>query len=187
MVFAENINGVVTHLGSKIPVEIQKADMDTLLREIRDLFLKEKNQEQTKSTMLELLGKKFICDWVVYWQVNEKARALRFEGVWMTPSFKADELESDVRKRIITQGDGMPGRVWRLGQPMKSLDIIRDMMLPRSLDASSSGIKEGIWFPVFKNETVSGIIEMLRSKSAPNGPHLLVFLEDLGRELGEYF
>ncbi|MGE0632679.1 MAG: GAF domain-containing protein, partial [Pseudobdellovibrionaceae bacterium] len=81
-------------------------------------------------------------------------------------------------------GEGMPGIVWRMKRAEWSRDIIKDMMLPRSLRAHNLGLDAGMWIPVIDKNNIFGVIEILghRNELLTNG--LAQFLQSIGEEVG---
>ena len=126
--------------------------------------------------------------WTAYWQVDEAADILRFIQDWHSPEFDSEKLEDHIVKRTFSAGEGMPGIVWRTKKAKWSRDIIKDMMLPRSLKALNAGLETGIWIPVINNTEVIGVIEILgrQNELLTNGlaDTLQAFGEEVGKAIG---
>lgn len=131
---------------------------------------------------LSSIAKALRCDWAMYWYAD--GNALRPTCRWKSPGFEATALERDADGRTLTMSEGNAGHVWRSRAPMWSDNLVRDMCLPRSLDAAAAGLRAGIWFPVKSATAVFGVVELLGRNVASVDDELLLALEALGTRLG---
>jgi hypothetical protein len=83
--------------------------------------------------------------------------------------------------------EGNAGHVWRTRTPIWTTNLVRDMCLPRSLEAREAGLVGGIWFAVKTDEAVYGVIELLGRQVAHPSEALMVEIEHLGIQLGRLF
>jgi hypothetical protein len=102
----------------------------------------------------------------------------------MEPNFEAPALDRDTKNRTLSISEGTAGHVWRSRQPVWTLNLIKDMCLPRSLDADSSGLTGGIWFALKTEDTVYAVIELLGSLVAPPTQERILEIESFGFYLG---
>ena len=134
--------------------------------------------------VLEVLAHAANCEWAMYWKVDGAQHVLRPAATWRAPTVASPQLERDTAGRMLTLSEGTAGHVWRTRKPIWTTDLVRDMCLPRSLDAKYAGLAGGIWFAVKTDEVVYGVIELLGRDVAPSGEALLVEIEHLGILLG---
>jgi two-component system, NtrC family, sensor kinase len=148
------------------------------------LMNKEPNLEIVAVQILEDLGRAMNCEWGTYWQVSEKSPRLTPLVTWVEQGFTAPDLDRDTKSRTLSLSEGTAGHVWRSRKPVWTLDLMKDMCLPRSLDADSSGLTGGIWFALKTENTVFGVIELLGRHPTPSTHGLLDGIERLGIHLG---
>lgn len=135
--------------------------------------------------LLKLLAKNFEAAWAVYWRVTEDPQLLRPTFIWNSPQMMSSTLEDDLRKRALSQAEGMPGKAWRTKMAHLSRDISKDMMLPRSIKAVAHGIEFGVWIPIIQRDQVHGVFEILSSKVIDEECGSVELLQGIGEEIGK--
>lgn len=135
--------------------------------------------------ILEVLAESLRCDWATYWQVDPAAQVLRAKVIWRRPGIDSTHLARDTEGRGLTMSEGVAGHVWRSGKPIWTNNIVRDMCVPRSLDASEAGLHGGVWFAVKNKRAVYGIIELLGRDLNPGTREHLLVIEQFGFRLGK--
>lgn len=135
--------------------------------------------------LLQLLGTTLNCEWGTLWIVDGAKHQLCPFATWSVESGEAPLLERHTRSRNLSLSEGNAGHVWRSRKPIWTVDLIRDMCIPRSLDAVAAGLRGGIWFAVQTEGDVYGVIELLGRDVPPPTIELLAGVEILGVRLGE--
>lgn len=141
-------------------------------------------QGDITSSVLEALATAAGCEWATSWKVDSSRQVLRPSVTWSAPSVQPSDLERDTASRMLTLSEGTAGHVWRSREPIWTTDLVRDMCLPRSLDARKAGLAGGIWFAVKTDNAVYGVIELLGRQLETPTESLLVEIEELGIRLG---
>ncbi len=134
---------------------------------------------------LGALAESLRCDWATYWQVDPAAQVLRAKVTWRRPGVDSAHLARDTQGRSLTMSEGVAGHVWRSRKPIWTNNIVQDMCLPRSLDASEAGLHGGVWFAVQNKRTVYGVIELLGRDLNPGTREHLLVIEQFGFTLGK--
>ena len=75
--------------------------------------------------------------------------------------------------------------MWRSKKQIWTVDLIREMCIPRSLDATDAGLRGGIWFAMKTEHATYGVVELLGRDLPSPTAELLAGLEILGVRLGE--
>ena len=104
--------------------------------------------------------------------------------IWKTQAQATEDLLSHTLNRTLTLDEGTAGCVWRTRKPVWTTNVVQDMCLPRSLDASFRGLREGIWFAVKTETVVYGVVELLGEHVPRFSGGALVAIEQLGMSLG---
>jgi hypothetical protein len=138
------------------------------------------------SELLKLLAGASGSEWGTYWQVDSAALLLRPISTWSPESLPRPLLERDTRSRTLSLSEGNAGHVWRSQKPIWTTDLIKDMCLPRSLDAAASGLHGGIWFALKSDQVVYGVVELLGTRLPQPDMDALLALERLGIRLGNW-
>jgi hypothetical protein len=135
--------------------------------------------------LLKRLGVDLGCDWGTVWKVDTVHHQLCPFATWSSPSYEAPALMRDTRRRNLSLSEGNAGHVWRSQKPIWTVDLVRDMCIPRSLDAIDAGLRGGIWFAIKTERVTYGVIELLGHDLPPPTAELLAGVEILGIRLGE--
>lgn len=157
-----------------------------LVSGIKEILNVTKSFEKALPTLSKLISDEFDGQWVGYWAIDEKKSVLKLSHFWHSDKVHADLFEDDVSKRTVFPGEGMPGKVWRLRTTACSCDLVKDMMLPKSLKAEAVGFKSGLWFPVYSGDHVYGVFEVLKLAKAAIDNETTTLLNIFGEELGNY-
>ena len=134
--------------------------------------------------ILEVLAAPFDCEWATYWHVDSRAGAMRAVIGWTKRDVRPRELEKDTNGRQLTLSEGVAGQVWRGRHPVWTTDLVSDMCLPRSLDATAAGFNGGLWFAVQSENTVFGVVELLGTAVGWGTRASLIAVEQGGLDLG---
>lgn len=147
-------------------------------------IISEANLKKAAEQVLEELCRSFNCQWGTYWQVSPELQQLRPFATWSEENLDFVALDRDTKNRTLSLSEGTAGHVWRSKKPVWTLDLTRDMCLPRSLDANQSGLTGGIWFALKTEDTMYGVIELLGQHLVPPTEELILGIESFGIHLG---
>jgi hypothetical protein len=161
-----------------------KADLQRLTEALREILERVHDIDTAGCPVLAALARAFAVQWATYWKVDVDARKLHALATWTENPRRLERLLRDTKTRTLALSEGAPGHVWRSGRPLCTSDLIRDMCLPRSLNAQEAGCTTGIWFPVQANETTLGVIELLGKDSWPDTQQFLDQLVTIGNFIG---
>lgn len=135
-------------------------------------------------TLLETIGRSLPCEWGTFWSVDSAHHELVPTITWTASDVIAPKLEIHTKDRRLSLSEGNAGHVWRTRKPIWTTDILKDMCLPRSIDAQEAGLKGGVWFALKTDTVVYGVIEMLGKHLALPTEELLLHIESLGIQIG---
>jgi hypothetical protein len=140
--------------------------------------------EEVAQAVLERLAAAVRCEWGVYWALDPPTQRLQAVASWSALGPKGERLEQDARMRTLATNQGNAGRVWRSRKPIWTTNLVLDMCLPRSLEASESGLRGGVWFAVQTDTAVYGVIELLARALPYKNSQALAAVERVGFRLG---
>lgn len=142
------------------------------------------SEEDLSGPRLVALARAAGCNWGTYWKVDAVRRVLTPSGHWNDGQLHADRLKVNTLSRSLTPSEGTAGHVWRSGKPVWTANLIADMCLPRSLEASEAGLHGGLWFAVKTADSVYGVVELLGTGVPHPTQSDLDALELIGARLG---
>jgi hypothetical protein len=160
-----------------------KNELNPLYDRITSLLENVGTLETTAPALLEYLGKAFQCAWIALWQVIP-GDSLRVLSMWQPETLRAAAFNDFTVRWQPDPGEGMVGKAWRSSRPQVSVNVVQDMVLPRSLHASGAGITSGLWFPI-RRRAGGFVLESLWC-SKPELP-VTVLIEQFADRITEFF
>src|SRR5438093_11278621 len=93
----------------------------------------------------------------VLWTV--RGGRLRCAELWRRPDEKLAAFEAACRDRVFAPGEGLPGRIWRSGEPVSVRDVVRDLNFPRAPAAQEAELHGAFGFPIVVRGETFGVME----------------------------
>ncbi len=100
----------------------------------------------------------------------------------MTPS----ELAAATRTMRLREGECLPGRVWRAGEPINLPNVDRQASFSRCDAAARAGLHSAVAVPAIHNDEVFAVIELLSREPGRLSRRLMLSLRAIGSELGQF-
>ncbi|MBA3302720.1 MAG: GAF domain-containing protein [Acidimicrobiia bacterium] len=132
--------------------------------------------------MLGLLAERLGCQFGALWMVQGEEGVLACAATWRTGSV-AQAFEAMSRRWRFSIGVGLPGRVWSSGEPAWLFDFVEESSFPRAAVARREGLHGAVAFPVHRDDTVLGVVELLSEQRRDPDPALLAAVAAVGRHL----
>jgi len=148
------------------------------------LLARDENAIANCEELLAHLGSALQWDWVALWKLN--VNVLQVSAAWVSPAVHASELEAFTRRWFPESGEGMVGQAWRQKRSLLSVNLVRDMVLPRSLLTTTPGFVTGMWIPIIKFGAVYGVLEFLGTNTASTAHEQISHIETLAAEIAPY-
>jgi PAS domain S-box-containing protein len=133
--------------------------------------------------LLEAMGAALHWDLAAAWEVS--GETMRCVAVWCAPGVKGAQFATATRARRLARGEGLPGRVWATGRPVRIADLHADPNFPRAAAARRAGLRCGLCFPVRGARGVIGAIELFACVEHAASRVLLQTMASLGRQIGQ--
>jgi PAS domain S-box-containing protein len=122
-----------------------------------------------------------------YWARDESHDVLRCAETWRSPDLGEHTLTPGLTDDwSFSYGEGMLGRIWQTGDPIWVEDIPHTDTFIRSAEASESGFRSWIAFPVVGRRGVLGAIEFFCQEKRRPEPELLSLVTSFGRQVGQF-
>ncbi len=124
------------------------------------------------------------------WWVDKDAGVIRCGALWHEAGAPTSEIERASRTTTFRPGDGIPGYVWTMGEPIWIPDFNLEGQFPRSLLAAASGLRCACAFPIFVGpvgrEVVVGVIELFAIEPRAKNDLNLEMMRHIGSQLGQF-
>lgn len=120
------------------------------------------------------------------WKVDEGASALRFVDICHAGAMKTPEFDKATRDGHFEKGAGLPGRIWKSGEPAWIDNVVADSNFPRAAIAAREGLRGAFGFPITLGEQVLGIIEFFSPEIREPDDELLKLAAGIGGQIGQF-
>jgi PAS domain S-box-containing protein len=132
-----------------------------------------------------------ICDslgWAVgaMWWVDPHADVLRCGQLWHSSKPHLAEFDADCRRTTFNRGVGLPGRVWKSGEPAWISDVTKDANFPRAPVAADAGLHSALGFPIVVGGELLGVMEAFSGDIQQPDTNLLEMLTAIGSQIGQF-
>jgi PAS domain S-box-containing protein len=136
--------------------------------------------------ILEAIGEGLGWEIGALWEIDPRAGRLRCVDTWQAPLARVDEFDALTRQIAFPAGVGLPGRVWRSGEPAWIADVVRDENFPRASVAAQDGLRGALGFPIVLEGAVLGVIEFFSSEIREPDHDLVAMMSSIGSQIGQF-
>lgn len=136
--------------------------------------------------ILQAIGQNLHWTFGAIWEIDLQANVLRCTDMWHEPSFSLDSFIAQTHGLTFGPGVGLPGRVWKQGEPTWIVDVAQDTNFPRASAANSEGLHGGFAFPVQFGSQVVSVIEFFSRETLEPDQELLDMFMAFGKQLGQF-
>jgi len=136
--------------------------------------------------ILKALGETLGFDHGAVWTVDRSGTSIRCLDTWHPPSVAVPEFDAVSRATTFERAVGLPGRVWRSGEPAWIEDVVRDSNFPRAAVAAREGLHGAFGFPIKLGGTVLGVLEFFSREIREPDQDLLDLLATIGSQIGQF-
>jgi PAS domain S-box-containing protein len=135
---------------------------------------------------LRAIGEGLGWRWGAVWEAApDRPEALRCVETWSGGGAGAEEFAAASRRIAFAPGEGLPGRVWRSGEPAWIPDVLLDENFPRAVPARRAGLHAAFCFPIRSARGVLGVIELFTGEPRDLDADLLETMSTLGDQIGQ--
>jgi PAS domain S-box-containing protein len=138
------------------------------------------------ASALRVIGESLGWGFGAVWEPDpERPQLLLCAHTWHDGSQGARDFERVSRETELEAEVGLPGRVWRRGEPTWLADVWADDNFPRAEAARRAGMHAAFCFPIRSARGVLGVIEFLAPDPRELEEELLVTMSALGDQIGQ--
>ena len=135
--------------------------------------------------LLQVIGESLHWAVGVFWVMHEDGERMSFAGRWTAPGAAGPAQGVADPALTFGRGQGLPGRVWELGEPVWVPDVTRDANFPRAAKAAAAGLHGAFAFPIRAADELMGVIEFFHRSVLEPDPALLEAVDAIGRDIGQ--
>jgi PAS domain S-box-containing protein len=200
----------VTKDGRRIPVDINTSVIQidgkpAVLAVMRDISARKAAEQRTAvqhawtrqlaesvtldeaaPRVLQTVGERLGWDMGTLWLSESGAGRLHCREIWHRNTPEATELAQATEILSFGIGEGLPGRVWEIGEPMWVPDLVQIETSPRASIAVRTGIRQAYAFPVHSSGVVLGVVGFLGRNIPEPDDDLAAMSGSLGSQLGQF-
>jgi signal transduction histidine kinase len=140
--------------------------------------------EQATLQIIQLICLHTDWDFGEIWRIDPENHVLVHQANWWSHSAEFPKFEAVTRQITFTPGLGLPGRVWKMVQPVWIPNVVEDTGFLRAPFAAKEGLRGGVGFPLCSRENVVGVMSFFSRSVRTRDGELLALFEDLGRHIG---
>ncbi|MGD9850713.1 MAG: GAF domain-containing protein [Nitrospirales bacterium] len=132
-----------------------------------------------------------ICDnlgWDLgaIWIKGPGETVLRCINIWHSPHLHLEAFRQASQESTFARGVGLPGRVWKSGEPSWITDVVSDPNFPRASAAAEEGLHTGFAFPIKSGLEILGVIEFFHRDIQKPDKELLSMFASIGLQIGQF-
>jgi PAS domain S-box-containing protein len=148
-------------------------------------LLASSNLATTAARILETIGRRLGMETGALWQVDDAAEVLRCIQSWRAASLAASAFESASLRSTFARGVGLPGVVWKRGEPLWVADVSQNHNFPRMGEAAAAELHAAFAFPIRGSSGILGVFEFYRRDDRAPDQDLLHTVATLGNQVGQ--
>ena len=173
-----SLSGVMVDITARKVAERRLAAQHALARTLAA----SSSLEEAGERALEIVGRELGAIWLL----DRGEEVLRLGPVWSARPEEAERFRESFRDLALRRGEGLPGRAWQAGAPVRVANILtgRDFLHARW---DAAGELRGVCaFPIRHGGEVLGVAEFFSRRATPLDPDLLRQTEAVGDQIGQF-
>jgi two-component system, sensor histidine kinase and response regulator len=135
--------------------------------------------------LLHLICQELGQDVAVIWKSDGSANVLRCAHVWQEPGPSVEEFLSATQKTLLPSCTGLAGRVW-VNRQAEWIEVSTDADYLRADAASACGLHGAVVVPIFRNDELGGLLELLSRNDQKPEQDVLQLSSALGSQIGQF-
>lgn len=140
--------------------------------------------DQAAGPVLRAIRDGFDADMAQLWRHDRATGRLLLDNACVPAAYRS--FHRECRSWSLAPGEGLAGRVWESRSPAFITDLARDAGLPGYAAASKCGLRAGIAIPVFENDEIFCVLEILYRFSVEPDDEILSAIHSLTTRLRLY-
>jgi len=185
----ETLLEILANMGFQIGQFIERERKDRRLaahHALTNVLAESTGLAEASGLILEVICENLGWDLGALWQLDPSQNVLRCIKVWYSPHLHLELFEQTSKDITFSRGTGLPGRVWKSGEPTWITDVAVDQNFPRAAIANQEGLHAGVGFPIKSGRAIVGVMEFFhRDTQAPDKELLQMFMS-ISLQIGQF-
>jgi len=156
-----------------------------LLYEIGRILASAETMNEAAPQILEAICRSLHFQLGELWCLGKNEDVLRFENDWHFPSPDVEKFLAESRRFEFAKGEGLPGQVWKKGEPV----LIKNYAaanFPRQPLAMESELRGAFAFPILLGEKTLGVFNFFSREILQPDELLLEMFVAVGNHIGQF-
>jgi PAS domain S-box-containing protein len=188
LTIGEDVNDQAHHLPPRGAADsVRVIDPGLLLRlehQVADILAGQEAEDLIFVELLQGIGTALRWPVGAVWQARASSE-LHCAASWSAPEFDGAPFVAESRSAALASGVGLPGRVWRSGEPAWIADVADDENFPRAAAAARAGLHAAFCFPLRSGDGIEGLAEFYSPHRMDPSRELLATMASLGSRIGD--
>lgn len=173
--------GTLRDARGRLDVERHQQVADQLL----DILARGGSMADAAPRVLQAIGEALAWDVAALW-IAEPSTGLRCAYLWHADGLRVERFAAATLGAVQAPGEGLPGSVLSSRSPAWLVDVADETVFPRSAAALEDGLRTALAVPVFADDDLVGVVELLSRTQRRRSSALLDALATIGERLGPF-
>ncbi len=135
--------------------------------------------------LMHLICQELGQDAAVIWKSDGSANVLQCAHVWQEPGPSVEKFLTATQKTSLPSCTGLAGRVW-VNRQAEWIEVATDADYLRAEAASACGLHGAVVVPIFRNDELGGLLELLSRNVQKPDQDVLQLSSALGSQIGQF-
>jgi signal transduction histidine kinase/CheY-like chemotaxis protein len=149
------------------------------------LLAESASAEAVMPRLLHLICQELGQDAAVIWKSDGSENVLRCAHVWQEPGPSVEKFLTATQKTSLPSCTGLAGRVW-VNRQAEWIEVATDADYLRAEAASACGLHGAVVVPIFRNDELGGLLELLSRNDQRPDQDVLQLSSALGSQIGQF-
>jgi len=185
----ETLLQMLSNVGFQIGQFIEREHKERRLathHSLTNVLAESSDLKQAAPFILEAICDNLGWDLGAIWTMDSLQPVLRCIHIWHSPHLHLEAFQHASQEIIFARGVGLPGRVWKSGEPSWITDVVADPNFPRAAAAAEEGLHTGFAFPIKSGPDIIGVIEFFHRDIQKPDKELLSMFASIGLQIGQF-
>lgn len=184
----EDLLQMLSNIGFQIGQFIEREHKERRLathHSLSNVLAETSGLTQAAPLILEAICDNLELDLGAIWMIDPVQQTLRCFHMWHSPHLNLKAFQQASRDMTFSRGVGLPGRVWKHGEPVWITNVVSDPNFPRASAAAQEGLHSGFAFPIKAGSNIIGVMEFFHRDIQKPDQELLSMFASIGLQIGQ--
>ncbi len=153
---------------------------------VTQILAHEQQKDIAVAEILAAVGSALRWEAGAFWSISSQDNVIRCQTFWDQPARNLPVFREATLNRAFPPDVGLPGRVWKTGEPLWITDVTCDPNFPRAKPAQADGLKSGFAWPITGDQECLGIVEWFSRDLLQPDEDLLEMMSTICGQIGHF-